>query len=291
MNSTFWTNTIWYVLLGISTLIELIFTMLKAKRRRLTFAFYLTIVGITLYFETLILIFFRAYAYYPMIIQKNSDPFNDILAGNLFSQFSVSATALLVIILDLKYYWYFIFGGIYGIIEELFIALGIYNHNWYRTWITVVGFPVLIWIVKKMYFKILQGIKTIPYCGYIYLGLFTLYVVTLLWGLDLAGFMRFTTTLFNNTKVSRYGLYLVYYSLSSIFIMLIYFLKLKLRYKSLIIFILYAICYTGYKLNLICIKEGWFLPVTTITILWMYLSVFILDKLYGGRLKKGLIKP
>ncbi|KNY26812.1 hypothetical protein Bccel_2077 [Pseudobacteroides cellulosolvens ATCC 35603 = DSM 2933] len=118
------------------------------------------------------------------------------------------------------------------------------------------------------------------------MGLFTLYVVTLLWGLDVAGFMQFTTTLFNNPKVSRYSLYLVYYSLSSIFMMLIYFLKPKLRYKSLIIFILYAIYYTGYKQNLIWIKEGWFLSVTTIKIFWMYLSVFILDRLYNGPHKK-----
>jgi hypothetical protein len=221
-----------------------------------------------------------------MILQKHSDPFNDVFVGNLFSQFSVSATALLVVILDLKYYWYFIFGVIYGIIEELFIALGIYSHNWYRTWMTVVGFAILIWVVKKMYSKIMQGIKPITYYGYIYLGLFTLDVVTLLWGLDLAGYMRFTTTLLNDPKVSRYSLYLVYYSLSSVYIMLIYFLKSKLRYKALITLILYAIYYIGYKLNLIWIKEGWFLPVTTITVFWMYLSVFTLDKLYGGSQKK-----
>ncbi|HEX2927868.1 MAG TPA: hypothetical protein VHP38_16700 [Ruminiclostridium sp.] len=286
MNSTFWTNTVWYILLGISALIQLVFAIAKTKRRRLTFAIYLTTVGITLYFETVILIFFGAYAYYPMIIHSHSDPFNDILAGNLFSQFSVSTTALLVITLNLKYYWYFITGGIYGIIEELFIALGIYSHNWYRTWMTVIGLPILIWLVKKMYSKILQGIKPITYYVYIYLGLFTLYVVTLLWGLDVAGFMRFTNTLFNNPKFSRYGLYLIYYSLSSIFMMLIYFLKFKFRLKFLLIFILYAIYYTSYKLNLIWFKEGYFLPVSTITILWLYLSIFILDRLYGGPQKK-----
>jgi hypothetical protein len=96
--------------------------------------------------------------------------------------------------LDLKYYWYFIFGGVYGLIEELFITLGIYSHNWYRTWMTVIGFPILIWVAKKMYLKILKGIKPVTYYGYIYMGLFALYVVTLLWGLDVAGLMRFTTT-------------------------------------------------------------------------------------------------
>lgn len=286
MNSTFWTNTIWYILLGILNLIQLAFIIIIAKRRRLTFAIYLSTVGITLYFETVILIFFDSYTYYPMLLQKHSDPFNDVLVGNLFSQFSVGVTALLVVILGLKYYWYFIFGCIYGIIEELFIALGIYTHNWYRTWMTVLAFPILIWIVKKMYSKLIQGIKPMAYYGYIYIGLFTLYVVTLLWGLDVAGFMRFTTKLFINPKVSRYSLYLTYYTLSSICIMLIYFMKSKLIYKASIIFILYAIYYTGYKYNLLWIRDGNFLSVTTITILWLYLSVFILDKLYGGPQKK-----
>jgi len=74
MSATFWTNTIWYVLLGILTLFELIFVMVKAERRKLTFAFYLTILGITLNFETIILIFMKAYAYYPMILKNPPSP-------------------------------------------------------------------------------------------------------------------------------------------------------------------------------------------------------------------------
>lgn len=42
----FWTNTIWYVLLGILTLIELIFVMVRVENRKLTIAFYLTLLGI-----------------------------------------------------------------------------------------------------------------------------------------------------------------------------------------------------------------------------------------------------
>ncbi len=221
-----------------------------------------------------------------MIIKNHPDPFNDSLAGNLFSQFSVSATVLLVVILDLKYYWYFIFGGIYGLIEELFLALGIYSHNWYRTWMTVIGFPILIWVAKKMYLKILKGIKPITYYGYIYMGLFALYVVTLLWGLDVAGLMRFSTTLLKDAKCSRYSLYLVYYTLSSAIMLLAYFLKTKFRYKALIIIALYALYFAGYKLNLIYFKEGWFLSVSSITILWLYLSVLMLDKFLGGPKRK-----
>ena len=42
--STFWTNTIWYVLLGILTLFELIFVIIKAEKRSIVAALYFTIV-------------------------------------------------------------------------------------------------------------------------------------------------------------------------------------------------------------------------------------------------------
>src|SRR6266511_5319082 len=100
----FWTNTIWYILLGIATIFELIFVMLKARNRRLTIAFYLTVVGIVLHFETIIFIFMKAYNYYPMILKNPPMPSDDMLLGNLFSQSSVSATALLVAVFNLRFY-------------------------------------------------------------------------------------------------------------------------------------------------------------------------------------------
>ena len=77
----FWTNTIWYVLLGILTLVELVFIIVKTENRRLAFAFYLTISGLVLYFEMAILIFLKAYTYYPKILKHPPIPYHDVLAG------------------------------------------------------------------------------------------------------------------------------------------------------------------------------------------------------------------
>lgn len=147
----FWTNTIWYVLLAFSTIFEVIFSIIKARRRKFVFAFYMTLVGLVLFFKTIILIVFKAYNYYPMII--HTSPFDDVLAGNLFSQFSVAATALLVAAFNLEYYWIIILSGLYGLIEELFLALGIYSHNWYQTWMTVVLLNIYFGWAKKNYLK------------------------------------------------------------------------------------------------------------------------------------------
>lgn len=286
MNPTFWTNTIWYLLLGITTLFELIFILIKTERRSITVAFYLTILGIVLNFEVVNLIFMKAYSYYPMILKNPPIPFDNVLAGNVFSQCSIAATVLLVVVLNLKYYWFFIFAGIYGLIEELFLALGIYSHNWYRTWMTVVMIPLAFWIAKKMYVKVIRGIKPIFYYIYIFLALFPLNIAILTWGLMLLRLQEFSRAVLPDPIMSRHSLVLVHFLILSISMMLKYFLRTKWIRKSMIIVVLYAMYFVGYKLNLILIKEGWFLPVSTVSILWMYLSIFIIDKLYGEPLKR-----
>lgn len=279
----FWTNTIWYILLGILTLIELIFVMFRTENRKLMIAFFLTITGIVLHFETTIFIFLKAYVYYPMILKSPPMPIDDMLLGNLFSQTSVAATALLAAVLNLKYYWYIIFAVAYGIIEELFLALGIYSHNWYQTWMTVVSLPIYLWIAKIMYEKITRGIKPLFYYVYIYLGLFlpnspTLTHILLI----ITRHQDFSTTLLPDPVISRFLIFWVHFHLLSIPIMLMYFLRFKLIFKTLVILALYIIYFIGYKLNLIWIKEGWFLPVSTANIFGMFLSVVILDKLYDS---------
>lgn len=276
----FWTNTIWYVLLGILTFFVLIIAMVKAKNRYQAFAFYLTVLGIVLSFETIILIFLNAYTYYPKIIQNPPLPFDDVLAGNLFSQFSVAATAFLVTVFNLNYYWFFIFAGIYGIIEESFLALGIYIENWYHTWMTVILLPIFFLISKKMYMKITQGINPMFYYGFIFLALFPLNIVAITWGFMLLRLQEFNMSVLLDPIKSRHFLVLVHFFLLSIPMMLIYFLRVKWFWKAFVILVLYMFYYIVYKLNYIWIKEGWFLLVSTVSILWMYLSVFIMDRLY-----------
>lgn len=283
--SYFWTNTIWYILLGVTTSFQLFFVITKSQNRQQTFAFYLTILGIVLSFESVILIFLKAYTYYPKIIPNPPLPFDDVLAGNLFSQFSVAATALLAIVFNLNYYWFFLFGGMYGIIEESFLALGIYSHNWYRTWMTVTIFPLFCWLAKIMYAKITRGTNPLLYYGFIFLGLFSLNIITLTWGFMLLRLQDFSRTVLSDPVSSRHFLVIVHFLLLSISMMFIYFSRLKWRWKALVILVNYIIYYSGYVLNLVWIKKGWFLPVSTITIFWMYLSILILDRLYGGNRK------
>ncbi|WP_407305982.1 hypothetical protein [Desulfosporosinus sp. SB140] len=216
-----------------------------------------------------------------MIIQTSS--FDDALAGNLFSQFSLAATALLVAGLNLKNYWVFIFAGVYGFIEELFLSLGIYEHYWYRTWMTVVMMLIFFWSAKKYYFKLLKGSKPVYHYLNIFLGLFSLDVVTILWGFMLSGNQNYTRNFFPDSIRGPYIMAALYYCFLSITLMLIYFFKLKWKWKALVIIAIYAVNYVAYLQKIIYLKEGWFFIFSTVTIFFMYLSIVFLDRMYKNK--------
>lgn len=280
MPSTFWSNTIWFILLGVFTIIQLIFIFMKVKCWKRVFAVYITISGMTYAFELTITSGMHAYEYFPKIIPHNL--YNDSIAGNYFSQFSVTATALLIAVYNMKYYWQFVFAGTYGIIEELFLRLGIYKHFWYRTWMTVLGLFLLFWITKKIYKSSLKHLGNIEKYVYIFFGLFTLHLTTMWFfrvlkihtfgrNLDIAQSKHFITFVIST----------VYMIVLGNSIMAIYFLKINWLWRATIILLLYAAHYLTFKLGLMYYKAGWFLSFTTIAIFSMYLFIFILDKLYG----------
>ncbi len=126
-------------------------------------------------FEQVVYLLTRGYDYYPKFLPTM--PLYDNLLGKMCSQLSVSATALLIAVFNLKFRWILILAGTYGIIEELFLALGIYKHHWYHTWITPVSLVAYFWLAKKYYALLLKGsIKPIVHFVNMFTGLFTLYI-------------------------------------------------------------------------------------------------------------------
>ncbi|MGI6451299.1 MAG: hypothetical protein ACOX3R_13870 [Desulfitobacteriia bacterium] len=73
--------------------------------------------------------------------------------------------------------------------------------------------------------------------------------------------------------------------LLSIVCMFVYYAKLKWFWKLLITLVLYGVIYLAGTLNLLYIKEGWFLLFASIDIGGMYLSILLLDKLLQPSLK------
>ncbi len=286
----FWSHTIWYLLLGVISLIQVIYTLYYSENRSRTLAFYLTLVGIPLYFETMVLIFFDAYVYYPKIIRNtNLDPFNDVLTGNLFSQFGVASSALLLTVLQKPFYWHVVVSFLYCLLEEFFKALDIYRQHWWKTWMTFIGLLLLFKISKWMYTHLVRGLRPIYYYyGYINLGMFPICTILFLWGiLDLFSLMRFSAILYSNPKISRYGLYLIFLTMCYPLMIWGYF-RQQWVWKIVALTLVTVIIYLGYIYHLLIFREGWFGPISIFMILWMYMSVWALDILYVGRGKKSV---
>jgi len=279
MPSSFWSNTIWYILLGVTILIELIFILVKVRNKWRVLALYISLAGLVFSYEILIG-GLHAYQYFPKIIPHSL--YDDGVVGNYFSQFSVSATAILIAVYKLKYYWYFIFALAYGFIEELFLKLGIYAQYWYRTWMTVASLPLLFWIGKKVYESGSKHIKPILLYLYIFLGLITLQAHTM-WIFRMLGIFSFGSSL--DVPTERAGtdalISLIYYLIMFSTMIAIYFSKIKWWWKVSTIVGFYIAHYIAFKLQLIYYKEGWFLAYTTIANTSLYFYIFLFDKLYG----------
>lgn len=277
----FWTNTIWYLLLGILTVLVLLFVLIKVKNRKFVFALYMTLAGMALIFETIVKIVFKSYMYYPKIIMNSQ--YDDSLAGNLFSQFSVGSTALIVAVFQLHYFWYTLLAGVYCLIEKIFLAMGIFSHNWYRTWMTFVSLIIFFGVAKKHYREIQEKTKSWIYYLSIFAGMFTLDVVTLIWGFILSGLQDYSRDYFSDPVTSRYILAVLNFTVVAIISMLIYFLKLKWQWKTIVFLALYGLNFIADKLQIFHIKDGWFLVCSTITIFGIYFSVRLMEYLYGER--------
>lgn len=275
----FWTYTIWYILLGFLTVCELVLIFSIVKEPKFSLAFYFTVAGAALTVEVTLFFLFSAYDYYPKIILTSY--YDDELTGNLFSQFSIAATALLIAVFNLKIYWILIFAGAYGIIEELFLGLGIYSHNWYRTWMTVVGLIFFFGILKINYKISLHNPKKVLHYLNIFFALITLDVITIIWGFMLSGNQSYSQNLGYNSVASPYLVANLYSYVVSVSLMTMYFRKFSLLSKILIVLLLYIFTLVLNYLSIIYFKNGWwFLTFTTVYIFCDYFSIVLMDYLY-----------
>ena len=281
MPQYFFSHTIWYVLLGLSTILELAYVFIKTDQRKLMFGLFLTIAGILFIIEIQVLGVFRAYDYHPMIAAHIS-PIDDSIIGNVFSQFSIAATALLLSFLKLKKYWYLICALIYGGIEELFLYLGIYHHHWYKTWMTVVGFTVLLWLMSRIYQKVFAN----PGRGFKYacafFAVYTLFVHLVSMPIRLFSIPPLKLLLQEEWVSVSLNVALCYIPLYGA-IMFAHYKRLRWPYQLAVagaLYILYCIEYAiGYILYRNIMQV---LVLATIQIFGMYILVHVVDWLFGG---------
>lgn len=275
----FWSNTIWFILLGITTAATLAYVLVKAEDGKRAFAFFLSVSGLTYMVEATIFLFFKAYDYYPMLLHRVSRV-DDGLAGSLFSQFSISATALLLCTRKLKFYWYLIFPLAYAAIEELFMYLGIYRQYWYRTWMTAGGFLLLFVIVKLLYDRAAGNPGRVLRHGLMAAAAFVPHTLLITWPIRLLGYPAFTEKLLPDPVVSGMLLFTVNALLLSNAVAAAYYRKPGWRVHAAVILAFFALYCAAWLADVIIYKSiGAALLFAAVQIGGMYLSVFAIGRL------------
>ena len=193
----------------------------KIQKRKFTIAFTLATLGIVYLLESILVISFRSYTYYPEIVD---DLFQDAVLGNVFSQVSISSTSAFAIVFGLSYKWYFIFAVVYFLIEELFIKLGIYQHFWYKSIYTGIGFIPLFWFIKMWHNKLISSPKYFIHYITIFLGTFAAASNTIIMPMKLLGIQVFKVNFYgeisknHTTTAVIYGFFLINIDLLGIYL-------------------------------------------------------------------------
>jgi hypothetical protein len=147
-------SAIWFLILAVLSLFLKIYTIWREKNPKVL-ALQFCMSGISGYFESVVFIWLQSYHYYPHILKN---PYYDNTLGAYFSQvFYVSSVAVFIAAFHLEYGWILFFTGMFVGIEYLFLALGIYEVNWWRPAYTAVGLFIYFWIARKLYDSLLQA--------------------------------------------------------------------------------------------------------------------------------------
>lgn len=276
MRTEFWTNTIWYILLGITSAISLGVILYKAKNRWFITAFMLAVITLTYYTEFGLLAFTDAYRYYPKL---STDSYLDSVFGNYFSQFSISTTGVLAVVLGLGYKWNIVFALLYYLIEQLFLRLGIFKHNWYHTWITFTGILLLYLLLQKWYQKMQLSNKNFIYnitlflasvSAYYHMGLFVSYHCSIK-----SYEVHITSEYYRDMAIALF----FELSIPVLLMLLLYLWKTNWRYKGVVFVLLFAARYILYKAGIVQYKDHWFFLVTVYDLFGLYFVISLMDYL------------
>lgn len=282
--STFWSNTIWFILLNVTSIITNVFILRKTNNIKFAIAFLFSIIGFAFVLEAILVLALHAYTYHPKIFQ---DPYLDIIIGNYFSQISLSSTALLLIVYDPPYFWYGFFAFMYFLIDSLFVKYGLYEHFWFKSIYTLIGFAPFFWLIKKWYIKAKKAAnRFINYISlYFSVASFSTFVIFLpqrLLGIQLLRTNIFFTDMNRNNTSSGF----VYQFIVLNFLIFLYKSKLNRIIKTIAFLCLFTAQYFAYRAGYIYIYKGLFFMVTSLDLIGCYFSIVVFNYLFSTQTKK-----
>jgi hypothetical protein len=280
MTGYFWSNTIWYIMLLITGILSVTVAMLKSKNRKLTLAFTFAVLGLVYLCEYIIVVYFDAYSYSPKIV---ADSFQDIVLGNTFSQISIATTAILLITLDLSLAWYVAVAIAYYLIEVLFLHLGIYHQNWFKSFFTPIILVPLLWLIKKWYYKVASTSKGFLFYMALLFGSYAVVAHLITLPLKLLNLQVIRGYLFSDPSKDHTATGMLYvYGIINILINLNRW-KVHWVWKGVVLALLFVVQYVLYLLGFINSPNGWISLVTLFFLLGSYAIVMVMNTLLSQK--------
>lgn len=157
--------------------VPLVIWVLARKKEPGLFTVYFTYTGMVYVVEFFVLVVFDSYNYKPMIL---SVPYYDNILGAVISDMvAVPAVALAVAVFHLNKIWCVMLGGVFGVIEWLFVKLQIYEPHWWKLPYTVIVFTVFFLLARLWLRKIQERYHPVMHFLSMFLPAFVL-VATIL---------------------------------------------------------------------------------------------------------------
>jgi len=219
----------------------------------------------------------NAYTYYPMITP--GDRFFDTVLGNIFSQVSVSSSAVLVCVMGLSNWWLFGISVVYFFIGILFSGLGLYEYHWYRSVYTIAGFLIFGRVVQYWFRAILNYPSKKIFSTTLFLSVFGLTSNLLNTSLKLLNIRIFRSGLFPlDPSRDHTATALIYGPVLTVISIALYKWKTHWIMKGFIFLLLlmcqYGLVYSGVMI----IKQGWLIFVLFLDLIGYYGWTIVMDR-------------
>lgn len=282
--SEFWTNTVWYIALGATSAVSIIIMFIRSKVRKKLFAFWFGVLGFTYMLEACLVLLFNAYTYHPMM--RPEDPFFDAVLGNIFSQVSVSSSAVLICVLGLSNWWLAGFSAAYFMIDVLYVHLGVYEHFWYQSVFTLGGFFLYGLIVKWWYKRMVSGFAKWLYYATLFLSVFAVTTNIVGTALKLLNLRVFQASFYSDLSKNHTVVVLIYGYVLIIIMIALYKWKSPWWQKAFV-FLLLLVCQWGLlQSGVIIVRPGWGIFIMLFDLILFFGWTVIMDRYLQGKSKQ-----
>ena len=185
--------------------------------------------------EMIVLLFLNSYTYKPGV-------FNDYYAENIFGHIVPNATlwpatALIVVAYSLPCRWIVLITIVFTLLDIIYVNLGIYQHNWWRTWMTSVAIFVYC-LLMRAWFGQLKS-KRSGILRYITFWFILLVIMKLPVSVLLLSGIQYTTIGWFENLYRDAGVFSVFYNAGLSFVGVFFICLLKKWYWKLVPFFIY----------------------------------------------------